>query len=205
MIHSTKFPAALFRAASAIALIVWVYPVEVGGFAARQHPAFGTRTVMHLHQNDTDASLVSLVQDGEPGEALIVSGKVFAGDGVTPAAGVTLYVYQTGVDGRYNRDSKGNPRIRGYVTTDEEGRYMFHTVKPGSYPGRRIAAHIHCRASGGGYPEQWVDDFLFEGDPFISKDRMRRSEDQGRLSPIMRVVRGGDGIYRCERDIILTR
>jgi protocatechuate 3,4-dioxygenase, beta subunit len=76
----------------------------------------------------------------EPGERLVVTGRVFGQDGRTPLAGVSLYVYQTDKNGYYSQptnDSR-NPRLRGYLRTDAEGRYEFSTVKPGPYPNASI-------------------------------------------------------------------
>ncbi|HYE16063.1 MAG TPA: hypothetical protein VD968_16610, partial [Pyrinomonadaceae bacterium] len=45
-----------------------------------------------------------LTQEGEPGEPLVVSGRIFAPDGKTPVEGVTLYVYHTDARGLYSED-----------------------------------------------------------------------------------------------------
>lgn len=34
-------------------------------------------------------------------------------------------------------------RLEGWAKTDFEGRFEFRTIRPGPYPGRREAAHIH--------------------------------------------------------------
>src|ERR1700758_3522052 len=41
---------------------------------------------------------------GEPGERLVVSGHVFAPDGVTPVPNVFVYAYQTDATGEYHND-----------------------------------------------------------------------------------------------------
>ena len=87
---------------------------------------------------------IAIAGRDEPGEQMVVAGRVVGSDGRTPLAGVSLYVYQTDKDGIYSKpvnDSR-TPRLRGYMRTDPEGRYEYSTIKPGSYPNTRNPAHI---------------------------------------------------------------
>ncbi|MEO6725556.1 MAG: hypothetical protein ABIP14_09665 [Blastocatellia bacterium] len=90
-------------------------------------------------------SKIAITSKDEPGERLIVSGKVFGKDGRTPLTGASVYVYHTDAKGLYTPDTNDNknPRLRGYLRTDEQGRYEFATIKPGHYPNNTIPAHIH--------------------------------------------------------------
>jgi len=71
-----------------------------------------------------------------------VTGTIYQNDGNTPAKDVILYVYHTNQEGIYEtkENSKGweeqHGYIRGWVKTDETGRYAFYTLKPGIYPNR---------------------------------------------------------------------
>ena len=85
-----------------------------------------------------------LVDASEPGTRLLVRGRLFAADGERPVAGAILYAYQTDVTGVYNPKA-GPPRLRGFMKTDAEGRFEYDTIRPGSYPGTNIAAHVHHR------------------------------------------------------------
>lgn len=149
---------------------------------------------------------ISLVSDKEPGEPLIVTGTIYAPDGPTPMKGIDLFVYQTDATGVYtvsggeNRDT----RINGRMTTGDDGRYEFRTIKPGSYPGSRNPAHIHAYVSGPGYPEYWIDEYWFEEDPFVTAEMRRRVTGEGRFRPILSLTRV-DGVWRGERDIKLER
>lgn len=151
----------------------------------------------------------TLVAEGEPGEPMVVSGRIFSPDGRTPAAGAVLYVYHTDARGLYSeKDGTGgppDPRIKGRMRTDADGRYEFRSIKPASYPGTRNPAHVHAQVSGGGFAEQWIHEFWFEGDPFIPADVLRRFDGLGALSPVMSIRRGADGVLRCARDIKLER
>ncbi|MGZ8843392.1 MAG: dioxygenase family protein, partial [Pyrinomonadaceae bacterium] len=76
---------------------------------------------------------VSIVSEQEPGEPLIVSGTIYSPDGKQPLPGITLYVYQTDVTGRYSTSGTGGDnratRIHGVMRTNADGRYEFRTIK----------------------------------------------------------------------------
>src|SRR5215469_7630527 len=120
----------------------------------------------------------------EPGERLIVTGQVFAPDGVTPAADVIVYAYQTDSNGNYHNDSNRIARLHGWAKTDAQGRFEFRTIRPGPYPGRTVPAHIHFHIYGGGYPLQWTPDLMFAGDPLLRPDQITSSTEMGRFGGV---------------------
>ncbi|HWS86918.1 MAG TPA: hypothetical protein VN282_08130 [Pyrinomonadaceae bacterium] len=150
-----------------------------------------------------------LTQAGEPGEPMIVTGRIFAADGRTPAAGVTLHVYHTDARGLYSeRDGRGgppDPRIKGSVKTDRDGRYEFRSIRPASYPGTRNPQHIHAKVFGAGYAERWIPEYWFDDDPLVNDDMRARHAGLGTFSPIVTVKRGPDGVSACVRDIKLEK
>jgi protocatechuate 3,4-dioxygenase beta subunit len=144
---------------------------------------------------------------GEPGERLVVSGTIFAPDGKTPLKGITLYVYQTDATGRYSTSGgdNRNTRLHGSMLTNAEGRYEFASIKPASYPGSRVPAHIHAYVSGPGYPEYWIDEYWFQDDPFVKEDDRQKFASAGPFSPILKLTRQGDGVLHGVRDIKIER
>ena len=150
---------------------------------------------------------VKIVSDQEAGEPLIVTGTIYSPDGKQPMPGINLYVYQTDSTGRYTTSGGDNraTRIHGVVRTNAEGRYEFRTIKPGSYPNSRNPAHIHAYVSGPGYPEYWIDEYLFADDPFVPDDDKRKAGALGNFSPILTVTRASDGILRAVRNIKIER
>jgi len=151
-----------------------------------------------------------VVPDNEPGEPLIISGTVFMPDGRTPLPGATLWVYQTDATGNYSplRESNGDnryTRLHGSMRTNADGRYEFRTIKPAPYPGHTNPAHIHVYVSGPGYPEYWIDSYIFEGDPFITQEARSKLTGEGSFSSILKLTRGSDGVLRGVRDIKIER
>jgi protocatechuate 3,4-dioxygenase beta subunit len=144
-----------------------------------------------------------LAGPNEPGEPLHVTGRVLAPDGVTPAAGVTFYAYHTDARGHYSRWPGSTPRLRGWMKTGPDGRYEYKTIRPGAYPGRTNAAHIHTQFWGAGVPPQYGTDLLFQGDPLLTEEERRRSDALGRFAFIRPAERDGNGMWHATHDIRL--
>jgi len=134
----------------------------------------------------------------EPGKRLVVSGQVFAPDGTTPVAGITVYAYHTDATGHYTKTGAlGPPRLQGWARTDGEGRFEFHTIRPAAYPGRTIPAHVHFILWGAGYPRQWTDELRFEGDPFVTGAMLAEAAGAGKFAAVVPLERGADGALHC--------
>jgi protocatechuate 3,4-dioxygenase beta subunit len=149
-------------------------------------------------------SSLTLVGPSEPGTRLSVAGTVVRPDG-SPAAGIRLSVYHTDADGYYTRpvSDPRRARIRGSVVTDAQGRYAIHTIQPGFYPDRRQYAHIHVHVDGAGYPQHWIDSFLFEGDPYLGETEAARSRAAAPYGYVMALHRDASGVVQARRDIRL--
>jgi protocatechuate 3,4-dioxygenase beta subunit len=147
-------------------------------------------------------SRIAIAPPGEPGTPLVFSGTVYRPDGTTPAPGVVLYVYQTDAKGIYGPPGAA-PRLRGWLRTDDQGRYEVRTIRPGSYPTGGIAAHVHTQLWGGGAATQWNSDLLFAGDPDLSQRELREAESAGRFASICTPTKDSDGTLRCPLDLRL--
>ncbi len=144
------------------------------------------------------------------GEKLKVTGTIYQSDGVTPAAGVILYVYHTNTHGIYEvrEGAEGWARrhgyIRGWIRTGVEGTYAFYTLRPGTYPSRTGAAHMHpilLEPNGRYY---YLEDYYFAGDSLLTHREISPRQPRGGFSGVMHLRREGD-LWVGQRDIILGR
>jgi hydroxyquinol 1,2-dioxygenase len=72
--------------------------------------------------------------NGAPGSPCLMQGRV-AGLHDEPVAGARMEIWQADEEGLYDvqYDDLGQPRGRGHLFTDEEGRYSFWSVRPECY------------------------------------------------------------------------
>jgi protocatechuate 3,4-dioxygenase beta subunit len=145
---------------------------------------------------------------GEPGERLVLTGRVVQSDGVTPAPGVVIYVHHTSAAGVYPRrgDERGWGRRHGYlrawVVTNAAGEYRFETIRPAPYPGRSDPAHIHMTVKEPNRREYWIDEVVFESDTLVTP-RYRAREQRRGGSGIVALTREADGTWIARRNIVL--
>ena len=139
----------------------------------------------------------------EPGQHMVVEGRVLASDGETPVAGATVFVFQTDDEGYYSPGGmeESDARLCGLMLTDESGRYRFTSVKPAHYATGGPPAHVHYRVWGPGIDRQSFS-LNFEGDPKLGE----RGRDAS-ANPTWAAIRpgeiGADGVLRIVRDIRL--
>jgi catechol 1,2-dioxygenase len=155
----------------------------------------------------------------EPGELLVVRGRVWSHKTKRPLANTVLDVWQADNKGRYDfQDSPATDprplvggkqpkktdfknRIR--LLTDESGYYEFETIKPASYKaGSEIRpSHIHYMVQADGH-KRLVTQIYFKGDPHIAQDPWASK------SPLiieLQKEKSGKGTYMAGRfDIVLA-
>lgn len=148
---------------------------------------------------------ITIASRDEPGDPLVMSGTIYQPDGVTPAEGIVLFVYHTDATGYYNKeDDAYNPRLRGWMKTGKDGKYQFTTIKPEPYPKRTTPAHIHAQIYSSQIPEYGIDEYWFEGDPFITPEQKAKLlTGRGGFSSIIKLTRNNEGIWSGVRNIKL--
>lgn len=152
-------------------------------------------------------NVMIIPDDDEPGDRIVITGQVFETDGETPAPGVLMYAYHTDINGIYRKDGDetGNGlrhgALRGWLITDDEGRYEIHTIRPYPYPSRREAAHIHITLTPPNGEEHWLDSILFKGDDLITERERREAGQLGRFNRIVAIEENEDGIFIGECDL----
>lgn len=120
--------------------------------------------------------------NGEPlGERIVVHGTVTDERG-KPIPNTLVEIWQANACGRYvhkvdQHDAPLDPNFlgAGRFMTDEDGKYRFYTIKPGSYPwGNHHNAwrpnHIHFSLFGTHLESRLVTQMYFPGDPLLKYD-----------------------------------
>ena len=153
-------------------------------------------------------SEIGLTPPDEPGEPLIVTGRV-VDDDLKPIAGALIYVFHTNSKGSYSSTGGNatmgdslNPRLFGYVRTDNDGRYSFRTIRPGGYPGDGPPAHIHYEVEAKGQ-KRLVTEMMFQGDPRLTSESQREFTKAG--FTIAKVEKDNNGVQRCVCDLVVDR
>ncbi|MBK6538507.1 MAG: intradiol ring-cleavage dioxygenase [Ignavibacteria bacterium] len=144
----------------------------------------------------------------EKGQKLFITGTVYKLDGKTPAPNVVIYYWQTDNNGYYspgegmNEEAKRHGHIRGWVKTDENGKYSIYTVRPAPYPNGNIPAHIHTSIKEPNIDnEYYIDEFVFDDDRLLTSEKRKALENRGG-SGILRVLISDD-LQIAEHNIIL--
>lgn len=154
------------------------------------------------------AAIVQLAGPGEPGERMILTGRVLAADGATPVAGVVIYAHHTNHAGLYANGSnetiwsRRHGRLRGWALTGADGRYTFRTIKPAVYPDRSMPAHVHLFVGEPGRRPYYIDDVVFDGEFGVTAAYRKACELRGG-NGIIKLSRTGDGVLLARRDIRL--
>ena len=141
---------------------------------------------------------------------MVVSGRVLGRDG-KPRTNVIVYAYHTDASGIYPRPSKSlgraadrHGRLRGWASSDGEGRYSFETIRPASYPGQSIPAHIHMHVIEPGCATYYIDEMLFTDDALLTPGaRSRHHENRGGTGITTPTRDAAGGAWRVTRDIQL--
>lgn len=156
----------------------------------------------------TLASTARIAPASEPGEPMVVTGRVLAPDG-SPRAGVVVYAYHTNTRGLYpppvRRSGPAGDRhgaLRGWAVSDADGRYTFQTIRPGAYPTREAPAHVHMHVIERGCATYYLDDVMFTDDPLLTPAARQRLSNARGGSGIVTPVRQG-GAWHVTRDIHL--
>jgi protocatechuate 3,4-dioxygenase beta subunit len=131
-----------------------------------------------LGAKDNDL-ILNFAKTGLPiGQRLIVHGHVRDQFG-QPVRNALVEVWQANAGGRYRHKNDQyiapiDPNFGGCgrMLTDENGYYVFRTIKPGPYPWRNRMndwrpSHIHVSVAGEGWTQRLITQMYFEGDPLI--------------------------------------
>lgn len=143
----------------------------------------------------------------EKGQKLLLTGTVYKLDGKTPAKDVIIYYWQTDNSGFYtpadgmDENAKRHGHIRGWVKSDEQGKYSIFTIRPAPYPGTDIPAHIHLSVKEPDIEnEYYTDELVFDDDKLLTGIKRKAFENRGG-SGVLRVLISGE-LQIAEHNII---
>jgi len=136
----------------------------------------------------------ALAGPDEPGDRIVLRGRVLGPDCNTPLRAALLDVWQADANGEYHYE-KDNFRLRGQILTDATGAFEFASVVPGRYKldGSYRPAHIHFTVSHPGH-EPLTTQLYFKGDPYLAPNDACGngcdSEDAGRIVDLKKLTTG---------------
>lgn len=146
----------------------------------------------------------------EKGQKLLITGTVYTLDGEMAAPNVVIYYWQTDSNGYYSpkegmdEQAKRHGHIRGWVKSDENGKYSIYTIKPAPYPNEDMPAHIHIAIKEPDIADEYyIDEFVFDDDSLLTDKKRQALENRGG-SGILRVQQTSDKQI-AEHDIFLGR
>lgn len=146
---------------------------------------------------------IVITAEDEPGEPMVVTGTVYAANGKTPLAGVEVYVYHTDNEGYYRKgaNSSSNPRLKGTMSTNAEGKYEYRTIKPAPYPGGGNPAHVHYVIKVKGGKEQYAE-LQFEGDRWLREHgKLTEEQRQDTFADVRPFVKDEKGVWQVRKDL----
>lgn len=153
-------------------------------------------------------NIMKIAEDIEPGERIIISGRILKQDSITPYPNAVIYAYHTDNNGYYSK--KGNEtgiqkwhgHLHGWCKTDDKGYYEIHTIKPARYPENLFPAHIHSAIK---LPDDsqpvFINDFVFSDDDLVNEKYLNGLKEEGGTGVVE--LKKSDGILKGTRDIIL--
>ena len=143
------------------------------------------------------AATVEIAGPDEPGERLVITGRVLVGADRGPGAGARVLAFHTDARGYYSEGGmdERNARLCGVLRADAEGRYRIETIRPAHYATGGPPAHVHFEVTLEDAPMRRFT-LEFEGDPELGGARAGE-----RWDTVRPVLDGADGVLQVERDL----
>jgi protocatechuate 3,4-dioxygenase, beta subunit len=136
---------------------------------------------------------------------IVITGTLFKNDGKTPSPNVVVYFWHTNSDGLYYSKHKTSPHgdLRGWIKSDNTGRYEIYTLKPAPYPNDSLPAHIHFSIKEPNQPnEYYSEDLVFEDD-ILLQPYLKKYPPANRCGSGISTVKERDGLLWVEHNFIL--
>jgi len=145
-----------------------------------------------------------LAKDTEPGERLIISGRIFNLQCSQYIPDTVVDIWHADNDGRY--DNVGY-NLRGFTKSNAQGFYLFETILPGKYLNGADfrPSHIHLKIIPPGFPTLTTQVY-FEGDDKIADDRAASitSGDFDATNRIISLSTNAEGKLEGQFDVVIN-
>lgn len=178
--------------------IASLYSNDISNYKER-NPVYDY-TELNLNSVDTVPDYASKDQK------IKISGTIYKSDGITPAPGVILYVFQTNEKGNFKmkRDDQGKRYVkhRAWVKTDKNGKYTIYTFMPGKYYSRKELKQIQRVVKEPGKEPYQLNPFFFDDDPLIADLTLAC---RSRVAQSMLRLNEKDGVLIANEDIRLNQ
>jgi protocatechuate 3,4-dioxygenase alpha subunit len=141
------------------------------------------------------------------GERISIEGQVIDGDGLA-VTDALIEIWQANSQGRYNhpedtQERQLDPNFNGFgrSQTDADGRFRFHTIKPGPAPGpggAPQAPHINISVLGRGILKRMATRLYFSDDPANAADPILALVPVERRGTLIATRIGDGAAYRFD-------
>lgn len=154
---------------------------------------------------DDAHSYLSIADEHEPGEWVVIQGTVY--DGKDWLRGASIYISHADWVGHDSPDTSGEPRLKGYMRTNYHGGYDFDTVMPG-HPDRRTPAHINFIVTAKGFKDRVIE-IYFDEDTLLTPELRAAAAnpptDGNKQIVILSAPRDVRGVFHARFDIFMQR
>jgi protocatechuate 3,4-dioxygenase beta subunit len=143
------------------------------------------------------ASSVHTAAPSEPGERMLIVGKVITGAERKTVSGARVLAFHTDANGYYSDGGmdESKARLCGVLKTSDDGGFRFEIIRPAHYATGGPPAHVHFEVT---LPNGKSQRFTleFEGDPLLGGKAAGE-----RWDTIRPVTKDEDGLLIVERDL----
>ena len=149
----------------------------------------------------------TLTNEATLGERITVEGRVTDGEG-TPVDDALIEIWQANSQGRYNhpedtQERQLDPNFNGFgrTQTDADGRFRFHTIRPGPVPGpggTAQAPHINMSVLGRGIMKRMATRVYFSGEAANADDPILALVPDERRATLIAERIGDGAAYRFD-------
>ena len=156
----------------------------------------------YLHIGLDWLNVTELAPEGVAGERIVIQGQVLDADR-QPIPDGMVEIWQANSHGKYAHpdDARALPLDAGFhgfgrLATDEQGRFRFSTIKPGSVPdaqGRPQAPHLIVNVFARGLLKQLVTRMYFPGDAHEADSLLQQVPAARRATLVAK--QAGEGVF----------